>query len=140
MPALQCVGIASIQLPVSLLDQTSLPDFLQQAAARRFAVIASTPLGQGLLTTTTGQTKADESSHFTLQQLADRRRQTQYFRQQVGSGRSLAQTALRFALQLQGVSVAIPSAVTLPELEENIATLKTPPLSATELRSLTLAA
>jgi 1-deoxyxylulose-5-phosphate synthase len=137
MPALAVTSIASVQLPVSLLDQDGLPEFLKGAQQRGLAVIGSTPLGQGLLTDARGVTKADESSHFTVGQLAERRRLTEAYRGRfVIPGRSLAQLGLRFAMQTPGVSVAIPSAVTLAELEENLGALASTPLTTREMQEL----
>lgn len=137
VPALDCPAIASVQLPVSLLDQEGLHDFLPRARARGLALIGSTPLGQGLLTNATGTTKADESSHFTLEQLAARRRLMETYRSRfVTPNRTLAQLALRFALQLPGVSVAIPSAISVTEMDENLGALHLPPLSDADLREV----
>lgn len=137
MYALQCAPIASVQLPVSLLDQEMLPDFLQAAQKRGLAVIGSTPLGQGLLTNATGTTKADESSHFTLDQIRVRRQLTDAYRSRyVTPQRTLAQLALRFALQLPGVSVAIPSAVTRAEIDEDLGALKAAPLDESEMKEM----
>ena len=137
LPALDCSGIASVQLPVSLLDQDGLEDFLQRARARGLALIGSTPLGQGLLTNATGTTKADESSHFSVEQLAARRNLMEAYRRRfVTPSRTLAQLALRFALQTTGVSVAIPSAVSVAELDEDLGSLSMPALSDRELQEL----
>jgi predicted aldo/keto reductase-like oxidoreductase len=50
--------------------------------------------------------------------------------------RTLAQTALRFALSLDGVSLALPSAVTLAQLDENLGALNTPALTDEELSDM----
>jgi aryl-alcohol dehydrogenase-like predicted oxidoreductase len=135
--ALECESIASIQLPVSLLDQEGLAPVLEQAQTRGLAIIGSTPLGQGLLTNAAGTTKADESSHFTTDQIAIRRRLMATYRQRyVTPQRSLAQLALCFVLQTPGVTVAIPSAVSIAELDENLGALALPRLSDQEMREL----
>ena len=137
LPALECKSIASVQLPVSLLDQEGLASFLELARARGLAIIGSTPLGQGLLTDAQGTTKADESSHFTVEQISARRRLMEAYRAQyVTPDRSLGQLALRFVLQLPGVSVAVPSAVSLRELEENLGALLTAQLTDREISEL----
>jgi len=103
-------------------------------------VIAASPLGEGLLTSTVGLTKADESSHHTADQLASRKVLAAAAAKWVRPDRTLAQTALRFVLALEDVAVAIPSAVTRAQLDENLATLETPPLTETEfaeMRALT---
>src|ERR1044071_1330641 len=106
-------SIESIQLSISLVDQSACGDFLTQARERGVAVIAASPLGEGLLTNTVGITKADESSHHTTTQLELRRARAATCVQWVRPDRTLAQTALRFALALDGVSLALPSAVTI---------------------------
>ena len=50
--------------------------------------------------------------------------------------RTLAQTALRFALALDGVSLALPSAVSIAQLDENIHALDTPMLTEAELAEM----
>jgi aryl-alcohol dehydrogenase-like predicted oxidoreductase len=50
--------------------------------------------------------------------------------------RSLAQTALRFVLALDGVSVALPSAVSIAQLDEDVGAVETPMLTAEELAEM----
>jgi hypothetical protein len=50
--------------------------------------------------------------------------------------RTLAQTAMRFALALEGVSLALPSAVSIAQLDEDIGALETPVLTAEELAEM----
>jgi len=133
---LEQFAVASVQVAVSLLDQQPLKALLGEARARGVAVIASAPLGQGLLTDASGPAKADESSHFTTQELHTRRVRASACRRWVRPGRSLAQTALRFALQCPGISVVIPSAVTRAELIENWGASAAPPLSSDELTAI----
>lgn len=134
--ALKRTSVQSVQLPVSLLDQEALPELLALAATKGVAVIASTPLGQGLLTDAQGTTKADESSHFTVEEITDRRRRATDCRRLCRPDRTLAQAALRYVLQLPAVSVAVPSAMTRAELRENLGALGAPALSSTEMGAL----
>lgn len=134
--ALQHPSIESIQLSISLVDQSACGDFLTAARERGVAVIAASPLGEGLLTNTVGITKADESSHHTSTQLQLRRARAAACMKWVRPDRTLAQTALRFALALEGVSVALPSAVTIEQLDEDIRALETPMLTSDELAEM----
>jgi aryl-alcohol dehydrogenase-like predicted oxidoreductase len=131
--ALRHPSIEVIQLSVSLVDQSACAEFLAQAQARGVGVIAASPLGEGLLTRTVGLTKADESSHHTAEQLELRKARAAAAVKWVRPDRTLAQTALRFVLALEGVAAAIPSAVSIGQLDENLATFETPPLTDEEL-------
>ena len=134
--ALSHPSIEVIQLSISLVDQSACAEFLAQARVRGVGVIAASPLGEGLLTSTVGLTKADESSHHTADQLELRKARAAAAVKWARPDRTLAQTALRFVLSLDGVAVAIPSAVSLAQLNENLATLDTPPLTDEELSQM----
>lgn len=134
--ALRHPSIESIQLSISLVDQSACGDFLTAARERGVAVIAASPLGEGLLTNTVGITKADESSHHTAMQLRLRRARAAACMKWIRPDRTLAQTALRFALALDGVSLALPSAVSLAQLDEDIGALETPLLTAEEFAEM----
>ena len=134
--ALHHPSIEVIQLSISLVDQSACAEFLGRARARGVGVIAASPLGEGLLTDTVGLTKADESSHHTADELELRRARARAATKWALPDRTLAQTALRFVLALEGVVVAIPSAVSRAQLDENLATLETPPLTDAELAEM----
>lgn len=134
--ALKLPGVASVQLAVSLLDRTPLEQFLPAAKANGIGVIARSPLAQGLLTDTTGETMADRSGHFALEKIAERKAQVEHFHSLIRRDRTLAQVALRFILQLEGVSVVIPSAINGAELSENLGALNSPLLDPSELQDL----
>src|SRR5262249_4527216 len=111
-------------------------EFLASARDRGVGVIAASPLGEGLLTNAVGITKADESSHHTAEQLELRRTRAAACARWVRPDRTLAQTALRFVLAQHGVSVALSSAVSLVQLDENLAALDTPLLTDEELAEM----
>jgi aryl-alcohol dehydrogenase-like predicted oxidoreductase len=134
--ALQHPSIETIQLSISLVDQAACGGFLAQARERGVAVIAASPLGEGLLTNTVGITKADESSHHTTAQLELRRARAAACAKWVRPDRTLAQTALRFALALDGVSLALPSAVSIAQLDEDLGALETPKLTDAEFAEM----
>ncbi len=134
--ALRHPGIESIQLSMSLVDQSGCGEFLAQARACGVGVIAASALGEGLLTNTVGVTKADESSHHTAEQLERRRALAAAAVRWVRSDRTLAQTGLRFALALEGVSLALHSAVSFAQLNEDLAALESPALMDEELSDM----
>jgi len=134
--ALRHPSIESIQLSISLVDQSACGQFLAMAQERGVAVIAASPLGEGLLTDTVGVTKADESSHHTAAQLELRRARAAACAKWVLPNRTLAQTALRFALALEGVSLALPSAVSIAQLDEDLGALDTPMLTEVEMAEM----
>jgi aryl-alcohol dehydrogenase-like predicted oxidoreductase len=134
--ALEHPSIEVIQLSISLVDQSACASFLARARAQGVGVIAASPLGEGLLTNTVGLTKADESSHHTAEQLELRKARAAEAVKWVRPDRTLAQTALRFVLAQEGVAVAIPSAVSRAQLDENLAALETPALTDEELSQM----
>jgi aryl-alcohol dehydrogenase-like predicted oxidoreductase len=89
-----------------------------------------------LLTNTVGITKADESSHHTATQLELRRARAAASTRWVRPDRTLAQTALRFTLALEGVSLALPSAVTIAQLDEDLGALESPELTPVEMSEM----
>ena len=134
--ALAHPSIESIQQAISLADQAACGEFLALARERGVAVIAASPLGEGLLTNTVGITKADESSHHTAMQLEQRRARAAASVRWVRPDRTLAQTALRFVLALDGVSLALPSAVTAAQLDEDLRALESPELTSDEMAEM----
>jgi aryl-alcohol dehydrogenase-like predicted oxidoreductase len=134
--ALEHPGIASIQVGISLVDQSACAELLAAARSRGVAVIAASSLAEGLLTGAVGMVKADESSHHTAEQLVARRARAGVCAQWVRPNRTLAQTALRFSLALEGVSTAIFSAINLGELNEDLGALDSPVLNAAEFESM----
>lgn len=137
--ALLCLAdsrISSIQIALSLLDQAPVKRLLLASKEKSVAIIARSPLAQGLLTDATGETMADRSAHFSLGEIAVRRRCAERLRHLVTANRTFAQAALQYVLQLPGVSVVIPSAANRSELEENLGALEAPPLSPVDLRAI----
>jgi aryl-alcohol dehydrogenase-like predicted oxidoreductase len=134
--ALAHPSIETVQVAISLIDREPLRQLLPAAQAKGVGIIASAPLAQGLLTHATGPVKADESSHYTLDEIAVRRSNAQACHRWVLPDRSLAQSALRFLLQQPAVGVSIPCAVTCAELSENMATLESPAFTKDELQTL----
>ena len=134
--AVRMEGVDAIQLPVSLLDREAGLDVLPAAAARGIGVIARSPLAQGFLTEEDGHVMGYETAHAPLARLQQRAAYGKKLRVLTREGRTMAQTALRFVLQLQGVSTVIFSVDSETKLVENLGALDSPPLSAEELASI----
>jgi aryl-alcohol dehydrogenase-like predicted oxidoreductase len=128
--------ISAVQLPVSALDTTVVRDSLPRAQELDLGVIARAPLAHGLLTNAPGEVMADRSSHLTASQLDERRMRARRIEAALDGRRTLAQTALRYAMQLPQVSVAIPSAVNRHQLRENLGAMSCEPLSPEEIATI----
>jgi aryl-alcohol dehydrogenase-like predicted oxidoreductase len=124
----------SLQLPLSLLDQEGLAGHIEIYSAAGVGIIARSVLGQGILTDAQGHLMADESSHYSPEALRIRRARRAAFQPLVLPGRSLAQAALLFALQQPGVSTALIAAITIEQLDENLAALAAPALTPMQMQ------
>ncbi len=133
--ALVCIRqpvVSSVQVTINLIDREAIPDLLPLASVGGVAVIARVPLAQGLLTSATGDTMAQQSARDEAK-FQERKRRADQFRFLVTPERTLAQAALRFVLGLPGVSVTLAGMVSRKELSENLGALAAPPLSVGEL-------
>lgn len=129
---LQHPVVSSVQVTVNLLDREAIPQLLPQASGGGVGVIARVPLAQGLLTSATGDTMAQQSARDEAKFL-ERKRAADLFRFLITPQRTLAQAALRFVLGLPGVSVTLAGMVSRKELSENLGALSISPLSPDEL-------
>lgn len=130
----------SLQLPINLFEQEAIQDVLPVAAQRGIGVIARSPLAQGILTDRVGHVMADESTWHTPVELAGRKTHAADCRRRnAGERRSLAQTALRFLVQTDGIATTIFSVVRRSELRENLGALGATPLSEEEYEVLSSA-
>jgi aryl-alcohol dehydrogenase-like predicted oxidoreductase len=133
--ALLCLkypGFSSIQVTINLLDQEAVTKLLPLAKEEKLAVIARVPLAQGLLTNIQKETKAEQIAK-NQRELEYRKSRVKKFQFLVKKDRTLAQAALQFVLQLDGVSVVIPGMTKQKHLEENLGALTAPPLTMEEL-------
>jgi aryl-alcohol dehydrogenase-like predicted oxidoreductase len=134
--ALLCVahpGVASVQVPASLLDQDTGIDVLPRVAQQaRVGVIVRVPLAQGLLSGRHGDTKAEQVVK-NSEVLSARTRRAAGFRFLERDGRTMAQAALQYVLQLPSVSTVIPGMSRCATLDENLRALDAPPLTPDEL-------
>ena len=102
------------------------------AAQKKLAIIAREALAQGLLTDELKDPKA-ETADTTRTEFQLRRDRANAFRFLANQERTIAQAALRFVMQLQGVSVVIAGISSLKHLEQNLGALVAPPLTDNEL-------
>lgn len=129
--ALLCLrypGISSIQLPVSMVDQSAIDSVIPRLAGKGVAVIAREPLGQGLLTGARHRTLAEEAAR-SLAEITERKRRSRDFSVFAAPERTMAQAALQFVLQVPGISTVIPGIANREQLQENLGALSAPPLN-----------
>ncbi|SLN61889.1 aldo/keto reductase [Oceanibacterium hippocampi] len=126
-------GLDAVQFAISLLDRDGSATFLPVAIERRIGVIGRSPLAQGFLTSADGEVMGHETSHSTRDRLRERADCGKSLRVLARADRSMAQTALRYALDLDGISTCLFAVRSEAELRENLGVLASPPLSATDL-------
>jgi len=104
-------GVAALQATVNPLHQEALTEVLPRVAGRDVAVIARMPFEKGRVLDDPGLAAllgADPE-------------------------RTAAQSALRFALQQEGVGVVLVGMTAIAHLEENLGALAAPPLTEREM-------
>lgn len=119
---LQYPGIASLQIRLSLLEQSAVPELLAEAHHRGIAIIAREIFAGGMLAkpfSVPGDMRAmparsGQSGHLDYQLLAET------------LGVPLPQLALRFILNLEGVSVALIGMRTATHLTEALLHMRAP--------------
>jgi aryl-alcohol dehydrogenase-like predicted oxidoreductase len=132
VPCLDMPGIAAVQVGVSLLDQAAITKFLGRAEQRSLGVIVRNPRAQGHLTTELSDIMAETYAKSNAE-VAERKQRAESFSFLASENRTLAQAALQFVLQLPGVTTAIPRAINVQQLMENLGALKAPSLTGAEL-------
>lgn len=128
-------GISSLQVGISPLDQEAITKLLPVAQEKKLAVIARNPRAQGHLTNTLSDIMAETYAR-NQREFEDRKNRAKKFQFLIKENRTLAQAALRFVLQLHGVSVVIPRAINRKQLEENLGALTAPSLTKEELEGI----
>ncbi len=126
-----------IQVVYNLLRQDPREELLPFAAERDVGVIVREPLASGMLTGKYGPdaafTEGDVRAEWPQEYLAFQAQLVDKLRFLATEGqRTLAQAALRFVLDEPSVSVVIPGAKTVAQVEENIAAGELGALSETE--------
>jgi len=116
---------ASIQLPFSIFRQEWIDDVFPEAASRGLGVVAREPLANGFLAATMTANRefprGDIRHHWPRSMVAAKVDAVR----RIGSlvirdGQTLPQVALRFVLAFPEVSVVIPGAKTVAQVEENV--------------------
>jgi aryl-alcohol dehydrogenase-like predicted oxidoreductase len=128
-------GISSIQVGISLLDQEAITKLLPVSQEKKLAIIARNPRAQGHLTNNLSDITAETYAK-NQREYEDRKNRARKFQFLIKKNRTLAQAALQFVLQLDGVSVVIPRAINREQLEENLGALTAPPLTKEELERI----
>lgn len=124
--AMEKAGIASIQVVYNILSQEPAEKLFPAASERGVAIVARVPLASGLLTGkfTPGTTfpEGDWRRGWPRDRFLEDLRRAEKLRFLVkGEARTMAQAALKFVLSNQDVSVTIPGAKTVQQVEENVA-------------------
>jgi aryl-alcohol dehydrogenase-like predicted oxidoreductase len=130
--ALSNPELDAIQLKISMLDQGAISAFVPESNRRGVAVIARQPLGRGLLTDARSETKAErlESGKVGYDQRIAHARALRFL---VNDRRTMAQAAIRYLLQVPGISLVLTGMSNLDHLQENLGALNAPELSEQEM-------
>jgi len=124
---------ASFQVGFNLLEQRHVEDLFPIVHERGVGIVVRSPLASGLLTGTvsadTTFPETDHRSRMSREQLARRVATVDSLRFLVQSPvATLAQAALAFILSHDAVSVVIPGALSVEELEDNVSASDVAPL------------
>ena len=146
MVCLQQEGLASLQIIFNLLRQKPITAIFDEAKAKGVAVIARLPLASGLLTGKfTKETSFPDSDHrnfnrdgqkfnvgetFAGLELAKGTELVKELEPWVPEGMTMAQMALRWILDFDVISVVIPGATAVSQVESNVAVSGLPPLDS----------
>lgn len=140
--AIEKGDVETIQVVYNLLERDAAKELFDLAIKKSVGIIARVPLASGLLT---GKYKPGhvfaENDHrkdaYPLGKLEEALARVEKLRFLAeGTGRTLAQAALKFCLAHPAVSVVIPGIKTPEQAEENIKALNVPDLTADELKRI----
>jgi aryl-alcohol dehydrogenase-like predicted oxidoreductase len=146
LKAIEFPGVATIQIVFNMLRQRPAERFLAEAARRDVGVLARVPLASGMLTgklTATTTFEADDHRQFNRHgesfdvgetfaglDYATGLEVVEELKALVPAGSTLAQSALRWILQHDGVTAAIPGAKTPEQARANAPAADLAPLPA----------
>jgi aryl-alcohol dehydrogenase-like predicted oxidoreductase len=130
--ALSNPELDAIQLRISMLDQRAISALLPESNRRGVIVIARQPLGRGLLTDARSETKAErlESGNAGYD---ERLAHAKALRFLATDSRTMAQSAIRYLLQVPGISLVLIGMSSLDHLQEDLGALDAPELNAREI-------
>lgn len=127
-----------VQIPFSLFRQEWIDGFFDAARRSGIGVIAREPLGNGFLAGTLPAgahfPPGDIRHHWPPSMVAGRAAASDRLAFLARPDRTRAQAALRFVLAFDEVSVVIPGAKTVAQVQENAAAADAPPLDDGEIR------
>jgi aryl-alcohol dehydrogenase-like predicted oxidoreductase len=145
LKALEYPGVVSVQIIFNMFRQRPADLFLEQARARKVAVVCRVPLASGMLS---GKFKPDTKFEATDHRQFNRHGESfdvgetfagvpyeeglvavEEIRPLVPAGATLAQMALRWVLMCDAISVVIPGAKNPQQARSNIDAAALPPLS-----------
>jgi aryl-alcohol dehydrogenase-like predicted oxidoreductase len=139
--ALLCADAAKpevVQIPFSLFRQEWIDEFFEVARQSGIGVIAREPLGNGFLAGTIRPDSrfppGDIRHHWPPSLIAGRAAAADRLAFLARPDRTQAQAALRFVLAFPEVSVTIPGAKTVTQVDENASAADAPPLTDAEIR------
>ena len=130
--ALSNPELDALQVKISMLDQQAVSVLLPEAGGRGVAVIARQPLGRGVLTDARTGTKAERLARDTAEH-GRRLLHASALRFLVNDKRTMAQSAIRYLLQLPGISVVLTGMSSPDHLRENLGALDAPELTEREM-------
>jgi aryl-alcohol dehydrogenase-like predicted oxidoreductase len=139
LEAIRRRDIASVQTVYNLLEQDPGRDLMQAAAEHGVGVIARVPTSSGLLddnlTPETSFGSGDHRRHRPREWLVEGLQKVERIRFlcEPGTGRTMAQAALRFILAQPQMSVVVPTITNEAELREYAGATDVPGLTAEEL-------
>jgi aryl-alcohol dehydrogenase-like predicted oxidoreductase len=146
LKAIEYPGVQSVQIVFNLFRQRPAELFFAQAKQKRVGILARLPLSSGLLAGKLSKTTvfaADDHRRFNRKGEAFDRGETfsgidydlaleavAELKALVPAGATLAEVALRWILDFDAVTCAIPGAKRPAQVEENVGAATLPPLSA----------
>src|SRR3990167_1174352 len=104
--SLKLSGVSAIQIELNILDQEAITKVLPIAFKYKIGIIARLPLAKGLLTDQSSNTKAERWA-YDWELFEERKNKAEMFKFLVKENRTMAQSALKFLLQLNEVSVTL---------------------------------
>lgn len=152
LKAIEYPGVQSVQIIFNIFRQRPADLFFAEAQKRKVGILARLPLSSGMLTgklTSQSQFAADDHRAFNRHGEAFDRGETfsgidyetqlqtvEKLRSLIPSGVSMAQFALRWILDHEAVTCAIPGARRPSQVEENIAAADLPSLSGETMQAI----
>ena len=129
-------GISSLQLRLSLLDQSALDIVVARARAQGVALIARECYAGGLLAKSPDALGLAAIIPNEVERAAKRAEILSYARHAEQTGRSLSELALQFVLGTEGVSVTLIGIRTQAQLDGNLRQFAAPALTPAERAAL----